>query len=304
MLLKELLKAIQPVEVAGDSDIEITGVNIDSRLVEAGQLFMAMRGTQADGHAYIPAAIAKGATAILCEDMPEEPVAGITYIQVKDSEDAVGKIATTFYGDPTSKMELVGITGTNGKTTIATLLYNTFRYFGYKVGLINEQRYQHLLTKMNLIEKEKQRLEETMVGGSKEVQTFLERHESTTLKTAASLAEILRRPEMKYEYLKEIDPERPELSWDVCEQVEIDIKYDGYIKRQLKQVEQFKKLEEKRLPADIDYKEIKSLRIEAVQKLELCRPVSVGQASRISGVSPADISVLLVWLEQHRVKKQ
>ena len=170
--------------------------------------------------------------------------------------------------------------------------------------MISEQRYQHLLTKMNLIEKEKQRLEETMVGGSKEVQTFLERHESTTLKTAASLAEILRRPEMKYEYLKEIDPERPELSWDVCEQVEIDIKYDGYIKRQLKQVEQFKKLEEKRLPADIDYKEIKSLRIEAVQKLELCRPVSVGQASRISGVSPADISVLLVWLEQHRVKKQ
>ena len=137
MLLNELLKAIQPVEVAGDSDIEITGVNIDSRLVEAGQLFMAMRGTQADGHAYIPAAIAKGATAILCEDMPEEPVAGITYIQVKDSEDAVGKIATTFYGDPTSKMELVGVTGTNGKTTIATLLYNTFRYFGYKVGLIS-----------------------------------------------------------------------------------------------------------------------------------------------------------------------
>ena len=137
MLLKELLKAIQPVEVAGDSDIEITGVNIDSRLVEAGQLFMAMRGTQADGHAYIPAAIAKGATAILCEDMPEEPVAGITYIQVKDSEDAVGKIATTFYGDPTSKMELVGVTGTNGKTTIATLLYEMFRKMGHKVGLLS-----------------------------------------------------------------------------------------------------------------------------------------------------------------------
>ena len=96
MLLNELLRAIQPVEIAGDSNIEITGVNIDSRLVEAGQLFMAMRGTQADGHAYIPAAIAKGAIAILCEDMPEKPVAGITYIQVKDSEDAVGKIATTF----------------------------------------------------------------------------------------------------------------------------------------------------------------------------------------------------------------
>ena len=137
MLLNELLKAIQPVEVAGDSNIEITGVNIDSRLVEAGQLFMAMRGTQADGHAYIPAAIAKGAIAILCEDMPEEPVAGITYVRVKDSEDAVGKIATTFYGDPTSKLELVGVTGTNGKTTIATLLYNMFRKFGHKVGLLS-----------------------------------------------------------------------------------------------------------------------------------------------------------------------
>lgn len=137
MLLNELLKAIQPVQVTGDSRIEITGVNIDSRLVEAGQLFMAMRGTQTDGHAYIPAAIQKGATAILCEDLPEEPVAGITYIQVKDSEDAVGKIATTFYGNPTSQFELVGVTGTNGKTTIATLLYNTFRYFGYKVGLIS-----------------------------------------------------------------------------------------------------------------------------------------------------------------------
>ena len=137
MLLNELLKAIQPVQVTGDSRIEITGVNIDSRLVEAGQLFMAMRGTQTDGHAYIPAAIQKGATAILCEDIPEEPVAGITYIQVKDSEDAVGKIATTFYGNPTSQFELVGVTGTNGKTTIATLLYNTFRYFGYKVGRIN-----------------------------------------------------------------------------------------------------------------------------------------------------------------------
>ena len=137
MLLNELLKAIQPVQVTGDSKIEITGVNIDSRLVEAGQLFMAMRGTQTDGHAYIPAAIQKGATAILCEDIPEEPVAGITYIQVKDSEDAVGKIATTFYGNPTSQFELVGVTGTNGKTTIATLLYNTFRYFGYKVGLIS-----------------------------------------------------------------------------------------------------------------------------------------------------------------------
>ena len=175
---------------------------------------------------------------------------------------------------------------------------------GHEVGLIDEQRYQKLLTKISLIEQEKTRLESTMVGGSKEVQSFLEKHESTTLKTAASLAEILRRPEMKYEYLQEIDPEWPNLPEDVCEQVEIDIKYDGYIKRQLKQVEQFKKLESKKLPEDINYAEIKSLRTEAVQKLTLCKPISVGQASRISGVSPADISVLLVYLEQHRGNHQ
>ena len=137
MKLNELLKAIQPVQVVGASDIEITGINIDSRQIEAGHLFMAMRGTQTDGHAYIPAAIEKGAVAVLCEDLPEQPTEGITYVQVKDSEDATGKMATLFFGDPTSKMELVGVTGTNGKTTIATLLYNTFRYFGYKVGLIS-----------------------------------------------------------------------------------------------------------------------------------------------------------------------
>lgn len=137
MKLSDLLKAIQPVRTTGSTDLEITGVNIDSRLVESGSLFMAVRGTQADGHAYIPAAIEKGSPAILCEELPEELKTGVAYIQVKDSEEAAGKVATAFYGDPTSKMELVGVTGTNGKTTIATLLYNTFRYFGYKAGLIS-----------------------------------------------------------------------------------------------------------------------------------------------------------------------
>lgn len=137
MKLKELLKPIQPVQVLGDIEAEITGVNIDSRLVEKGHLFMAMRGTQADGHAYIPAAIEKGAVAVLCEEMPGELKEGITYIQVADSEDAIGKVATAFYGDPTSKIRLVGVTGTNGKTTVATLLYNMFRHFGYKTGLIS-----------------------------------------------------------------------------------------------------------------------------------------------------------------------
>lgn len=175
---------------------------------------------------------------------------------------------------------------------------------GYQVGLISKERYQRLLDKVEQIEKEKQRLEAAMVGASKEVQELLTQYDSTTLKTAASLAEILRRPEMKYEYLAPIDKERPSLSLDVCEQVEIDIKYDGYIKRQLKQVEQFKKMESKKIPEDLDYDEVPSLRIEAVQKLKAGKPISIGQASRISGVSPADISVLLVYLEQRRLQKK
>ena len=137
MKLNELLKAIQPTQVIGNQEVEIKEVNIDSRQVREGDLFMAMRGTQTDGHAYIASAIEKGAVAVLCEDLPEQLNDGVTYIQVKESEDAIGKLATTFYGDPTSKMKLVGVTGTNGKTTIATLLYNTFRYFGYKVGLVS-----------------------------------------------------------------------------------------------------------------------------------------------------------------------
>ena len=174
---------------------------------------------------------------------------------------------------------------------------------GYQIGLIPEEHYRKLLKKTELIQKEKERLEKVMVGASKEVQEVLENYESAGLKTAASLAEILRRPEMKYEYLESIDPERPALPPEVTEQVEIDIKYDGYIKRQLKQVEQFKRLEAKKIPGDLNYDEIQSLRIEAVQKLKLCKPISIGQASRISGVSPADISVLLVYLEQKKYQK-
>lgn len=172
---------------------------------------------------------------------------------------------------------------------------------GYEAGLISEERYRKLQKKILQIKEEKERLERTMVGASGPVQSFLASYGSTTLKTAASLAEILRRPEMDYEKLAEIDPARPVLPPDVTEQVEIDVKYDGYIRRQLKQVEQFKKLEQKRIPEELDYDSIPSLRLEAVQKLKLCKPISIGQASRISGVSPADISVLLVYLEQkHR----
>lgn len=137
MKLSELLKAIEPIQIVGDSKIDVTDINIDSRQVEKGHLFMAMCGTQTDGHAYISSAIEKGAIAILCEKMPDLLQEGITYIQVKNSEESIGKVATLFYGDPTSKMDLVGVTGTNGKTTIATLLYHTFRYFGYKVGLLS-----------------------------------------------------------------------------------------------------------------------------------------------------------------------
>ena len=171
---------------------------------------------------------------------------------------------------------------------------------GYQVGLISEERYQHLLEKERQIEEEVARLESVFVGCTENVQETLRRYNSTELKSGTSLAELLKRPEIKYESLAEIDSERPELSKEVTDQVEINLKYDGYIKRQLKQVEQFKKLENKKIPMDLDYKEIGSLRVEAVQKLEAYRPLSIGQASRISGVSPADISVILVYLEQRK----
>lgn len=137
MKLNQLLTSIEPLQIVGASDIEITRVNIDSRSITQGHLFIAMCGTQADGHMYIEASIESGAAAILCERMPQNLDPQITYVQVKNSEDVVGKIATTFYGDPTSKLKLVGVTGTNGKTTIATLLYNTFRHLGYKTGLLS-----------------------------------------------------------------------------------------------------------------------------------------------------------------------
>ncbi len=175
---------------------------------------------------------------------------------------------------------------------------------GYQVGLISEERYRKLLKKIEQIRREKERLEKTMTGANASTQVFLKKYGSTELKTAASLAEILRRPEMKYAYLAEIDKEKPDLSSEVTEQVEIDIKYDGYIKRQLKQVQQFQKMEQKKIPEDLDYDDISGLRLEAVQKLKLCKPISIGQASRISGVSPADISVLLIYMEQKRIQGQ
>ena len=137
MRLKELLKNIKPTQIVGDENIDITGVNIDSRKIKPGHLFVAMKGTQVDGHQFIPKALDLGAVAILSEDLPEEQKEGVTYIQVASTEDAVGKVATVFYGNPTEKLKLVGVTGTNGKTTIATLLYNMFRKLGYKCGLLS-----------------------------------------------------------------------------------------------------------------------------------------------------------------------
>ena len=137
MKLKELLKDIPTLATAGNGDVEITGVNIDSRRIKDGHLFIAMKGTQVDGHKFIPKAIELGAKAILCEDMPEQKAEGVTYVQVESTEDAVGKVATTFHGNPSSKLKLVGVTGTNGKTTIATLLYNMFTKLGHKCGLLS-----------------------------------------------------------------------------------------------------------------------------------------------------------------------
>jgi len=171
---------------------------------------------------------------------------------------------------------------------------------GYDAGLISKEEYDVLLLKEKLIGEEIERVENTSIGASKEVQKLLESLGSTELKSGTTLAELIRRPELNYELLAAIDKKRPMLPAGVMEQVNINIKYDGYIKRQLKQVERFKKLEVKRIPTDIDYNKVSSLRIEAVQKLNMYRPMNIGQASRIAGVSPADISVLLVYLEQMR----
>ncbi|MFR2776586.1 MAG: tRNA uridine-5-carboxymethylaminomethyl(34) synthesis enzyme MnmG [Anaerostipes sp.] len=169
---------------------------------------------------------------------------------------------------------------------------------GYEIGLISQERYDHLILKEEQIKKEIERVTKLNVGASKDVQELLESLGSTTLKSSATMAELIRRPELTYMDLASIDPERPELELEVQEQVNINLKYEGYMKRQESQVKQFKKMEKKRIPEWIDYEDVGSLRIEAKQKLAKIRPLSIGQASRISGVSPADISVLLIYLEQ------
>ena len=171
------------------------------------------------------------------------------------------------------------------------------RKYGYEVGLVSQEQYDEVLLKQQQITSEIQRLKRTMIGGSKEHQTFLEKYKSAHLRTAASLAELICRPELSYEILAEIDPDRKPLPEAVQEQVEIEIKYEGYMERQLRQVEAFKKMEKKLIPLDLNYDAVGSLRLEARQKLKEFRPTSVGQASRISGVSPADVSVLLIYLE-------
>ena len=176
------------------------------------------------------------------------------------------------------------------------------RKIGYEVGLVSEELYQSTVNKKEQIDREIERLKKTIIGASKENQEFLTAHESAPLKTGISLAELICRPELNYEMVSEIDAERKPLPENVIEQVEIEVKYEGYIERQLKQVEHFKKMEKRKIPADLDYNDVGSLRLEARQKLIAFKPISVGQASRISGVSPADISVLLVYLESYYKK--
>ena len=175
---------------------------------------------------------------------------------------------------------------------------------GYEIGLIDKDRYDKFTEKCEKINQEIDRLKNTVLGGNEKVQSFLREHNSTTLKSASTLADLIRRPELSYEILAELDPERIPLDEEIIDQVNINLKYEGYINRQKKQVEQFKKMERKKIPSDIDYEEIHNLRMEARQKLSSIRPASIGQASRISGVSPADISVLLIYLEQRKYREK
>lgn len=172
------------------------------------------------------------------------------------------------------------------------------RGIGHEIGLVSDEQYEYVVWKEKAIEEEIARLEKATIGANEKVQKFLEAHGSTTLKSGSTLAELIKRPELNYEMLAELDEKRPELPADVREQVDINLKYVGYIRRQKQQVAQFKKLEGRKIPADLDYTTVNSLRREAVQKLNLYKPENIGQASRISGVSPADISVLMVHLEQ------
>ena len=176
--------------------------------------------------------------------------------------------------------------------------------YGYRVGLISKERYDWVEKKEQLIADEIKRLDSVHVGANSKVQELLEQYGSVPLNTGTSLSELIRRPELCYEMLEPIDTDRVEIPAEVIEQININIKYDGYIKRQIKQVEHFKKLEKKRIPEDFDYDDVGSLRLEARQKLKLYKPISIGQASRISGVSPADISVLLVYMEQMHYRKE
>ena len=178
------------------------------------------------------------------------------------------------------------------------------RKFGYQAGLITKEQYDDILYKEQAIKEEVERIKNIKIGANKKTQEFLEKVGSASLKTGTTLAEIICRPELSYETVAELDPERKPLRADIIEQVNINVKYDGYIQRQLKQVEQFKKIENKKIPKSIDYDDVPSLRIEARQKLKTYHPVSVGQASRISGVSPADISVLLIYLETYDYSRE
>lgn len=174
------------------------------------------------------------------------------------------------------------------------------REIGHNIGLVSDEEYEHLLEKKAQIDAEIERLEKATIGGTPKVQELLAKYESTPLKSGTTLAELIKRPELDYEKLAEVDEKRPELAFDVQEQVNIEIKYEGYIKRQMQQVAQFKKLEGRKLPENFDYAQVNSLRKEAVQKLNKIKPSTIGQASRISGVSPADISVLMVYLERSK----
>ena len=173
------------------------------------------------------------------------------------------------------------------------------RKYGYRVGLVSEQDYERTLQKERDTAAEIERLNNTYVGTVPKVQELLEQHSSTPLTAGISLAELVRRPELSYEAIAPLDPERPQLPDDTARQVNIQIKYEGYILRQMQQVEKFRKLESRKIPKELDYDQVKSLRLEATQKLKAFRPENIGQASRIQGVSPADISVLMVYINAY-----
>ena len=311
MKLKELLTGISVLECTADPELEIKEIFYDSRKVTPGSLFVAVSGFAADGNKFIPMAAEKGAAAVVTAKKPETD---IPYVLVESDRLALALLGRepmilrrsesyigTLIDDLVTKgtQEPYRIMTSRSEYRLLLRQDNADRRLtpiGYRLGLVPEERMQAVREKYEAVDREIRRLEHTGIPGSEGLNRLLAERGSAPVTDGARLIDLLRRPQMTYRELMTFDPGAPALPVEVAEQVEISVKYEGYIRRQEKQVEELRQLEKHRLPPDMEYSHIQGLRLEAREKLAAVRPLDLGQASRISGVSPADIAALMIWL--------